>query len=352
MPDISVSPVSSSASKEPLRKPIPSAAWRPSNPTTLPSSHATQRATYTTGNADIFLKETNESGDAREPTMEPTLRTAYSASGEALDTNLLIVFHGLGDNATNFARFGKGMQLPQTSVLSIQGLFPVPFVGGYGWWRAFTPCGDEIGNDNATVRLDVERVRSMVRAYIREELIGRCGWLPERIFVLGFGSIVIDIACFAGLALGGAVVICGDLLPFHVAILKSSTDKMQRDTHSETQNSQCKPIDRLYRREDGGSDDVVSSTPLLAILGSRDDRLNATRAKEHFAALDLYIRPRVPAGTVHCEVIPNKGHSMPQTAAEMRLIMAFLAQRLVMRTPALEAQGVYEIRTPTPSHSH
>lgn len=60
----------------------------------------------------------------------------FQHSEDGVDENLLVLLHGLGDSAAGFARFGAGMELPQTAVLSLSGPQTVPVVGGHAWFTA------------------------------------------------------------------------------------------------------------------------------------------------------------------------------------------------------------------------
>jgi predicted esterase len=59
---------------------------------------------------------------------------AFVPSADGVDENLLVLFHGYGDSASNFLAFGRGLELPQTAVLSLGGPMLVPFIDGEGWF--------------------------------------------------------------------------------------------------------------------------------------------------------------------------------------------------------------------------
>lgn len=50
-------------------------------------------------------------------------RTTYVPAARA-DLNLLVMFHGLGDNMRSFAELANKMQLPYTAVLIVEGQIP------------------------------------------------------------------------------------------------------------------------------------------------------------------------------------------------------------------------------------
>lgn len=77
------------------------------------------------------------------PSKNSSLPFVYTASPDGIDENLLILFHGLGDNPTNFIQFGKKMRLPQTACLAIKAPFPIPFFDeGTSWFSSFDACGE------------------------------------------------------------------------------------------------------------------------------------------------------------------------------------------------------------------
>ncbi len=65
---------------------------------------------------------------------------SYRGSPDGKDSNLLILFHGLGDSIQPYETFSKRLELPQTCVLCIQGPVPV-FDFGWSWIPSFTAEG-------------------------------------------------------------------------------------------------------------------------------------------------------------------------------------------------------------------
>ena len=70
------------------------------------------------------------------------VRVAESPSGEQVDSNLLVLLHGVGDSEQGLFALGKGMQLPQTRILSLRAPLKLPLEGLGYWWF---PCPLEDG---------------------------------------------------------------------------------------------------------------------------------------------------------------------------------------------------------------
>ncbi|KAJ5223664.1 hypothetical protein N7468_008206 [Penicillium chermesinum] len=100
--------------------------------------------------------------------------------------NILLLLHGLGDSATGFSAFGRALNLPETTVVTIQGPAPVPFdLGGFHW-------GDDVSFDSSTGGLDMDagfnKSTRLLREVIRDVLMTKCGYRAREILVLGFGQ--------------------------------------------------------------------------------------------------------------------------------------------------------------------
>ncbi|CAM9610239.1 unnamed protein product, partial [Phaeothamnion confervicola] len=68
---------------------------------------------------------------------EPLRTFTYAPSPDGVDSNLLILLHGLGDTHENFANLARKMALPQTATLALRAPITLPFELGYGWYQAF-----------------------------------------------------------------------------------------------------------------------------------------------------------------------------------------------------------------------
>lgn len=79
------------------------------------------------------------------PTLShPSLIYTYTPSPSSITSNLLILFHGLGDTHLPFSTLGKSLNLPQTAVLSLRGPERVPLLEeeAWSWWMSFDPLGE------------------------------------------------------------------------------------------------------------------------------------------------------------------------------------------------------------------
>ena len=69
----------------------------------------------------------------------------YQSSPGGIDSNLLILLHGLGDTHKPFFSLGKKLQgdLPQTAILSLRGGNAVPFMeqSSWGYWDVWDSLG-------------------------------------------------------------------------------------------------------------------------------------------------------------------------------------------------------------------
>ncbi|KAM0746798.1 hypothetical protein T439DRAFT_306246, partial [Meredithblackwellia eburnea MCA 4105] len=130
----------------------------------------------------------------RAPPVYPSLRFSYSASKER-DSNLLILFHGLGDTQKPFFNLGKSLNLPQTAVLAVEGLKRVPLLEeeAWQWWESFDQLGELIPNPNPTPAI------STLIDFLTYLTASPTGpqWLPSQIHLFGFsqgGSLAIHLA--------------------------------------------------------------------------------------------------------------------------------------------------------------
>jgi len=117
----------------------------------------------------------------------------YHSAPDTIDENLLILFHGLGDNEMNFSKLGQKMNIPQTACLTIRGTSEIPFFDdGYCWFPSFEISGDlNKGKINEQRRKQgLEYSRKLI-IEILDILKDKYLWKPERIFLLGFSQLVL-----------------------------------------------------------------------------------------------------------------------------------------------------------------
>jgi hypothetical protein len=111
----------------------------------------------------------------------------YIPSADGLDSNLLLLFHGLGDTPAPYATFFRSIKLPQTAGLVLRAPLPLPFEMGYGWFRAFDDVTCQLIRGD--VKGETRRVESLghtryaVLALIRV-LVERCNWALQQLFFL------------------------------------------------------------------------------------------------------------------------------------------------------------------------
>ncbi|KAI8913174.1 Alpha/Beta hydrolase protein [Entophlyctis helioformis] len=265
------------------------------------------------------------------PAIKPSARFArlkpvFRPSKDGADSNLLLLFHGLGDTASNFATFGAKMQLPQTAICALTGPCPIPyFEEGTGWYPAFDALGEEYEPGAVKVQDGLEESRNLIAEFIDECVLGPTGWPAERVFLLGFsqgGSMALDVALLgvrsngSPLNLGGVVSVSGWL-----------------DERS-YENGSLGDGERTV----GGR----GRTHLLVTQGPKDEGMDiVTRMPRCKKVLR-----RLVASDEHLSVVlvNGKGLAMPQSKEEMTAIMSFFSKHLYLRNLALEAMSdVYEV---------
>jgi predicted esterase len=120
--------------------------------------------------------------------------------------NLLVLLHGLGDTAEKYLKLGEMLQLPDTSVVALEGTRPLGHGlgvealqgegggggggGGYQWYPAFEANGDLISPDAEDERR-VRGLRESADAVQRtlEELWRQEGWCARGTLLFGFSQV-------------------------------------------------------------------------------------------------------------------------------------------------------------------
>ena len=284
---------------------------------------------------------------------------SFSHSCDDIDTNLLIFFHGMGDSCRGSLcnSFAKGMQLPQTALLSLDaslilkcndsqrqgehlGFVELPFDLGYTWFLEHDLSMDGLmkslsvsqqGNNSLfsdLIRLSYSnstRIKSLKRAVdIIQMVIDSLTdtWSTDRMFLFGYScgaSLAAEVSCERALnkmpKMGGAIAVAGG--------------------PSLQQNS--------FRRKEEYNDCGV--TPLLIIAGSKDTSFPVSRANE---CVRIYnIMPHNQSNNVpRAQVYVKKGkeHDMIRSKDEMDQVMKFFAKHLVRRMIEFEKQGFEEVK--------
>lgn len=156
----------------------------------------------------------------------------YAQSPSGVDSNLLILLHGLGDSDNGFFNLGKNLQktIPQTAVLTLQAPLAVPFLDPgqhWMWYPAFDQMGELLTKPNPS---------AVVKHFIAvlHHLVGECGWRTSSIHLFGFGqgaTVALETlvawtrthSCNAQQALGSVVSISGELISHPTLPTPSST---------------------------------------------------------------------------------------------------------------------------------
>ncbi|KAJ8325471.1 hypothetical protein BDV3_001274 [Batrachochytrium dendrobatidis] len=254
------------------------------------------------------------------------LKQEFRSSNDKVNSNILILLHGLGDTAANFVQFGVKMQLPQTAICAIAGPSNIPYYDqGTGWFPAYNQvdCTD-LDSGCKQLRKGIQSTRSLICSFLTECVIASKehpdGWPAERVFLLGFsqgGIMALDVALMGSwpdtytsempraLELGGVVSISGWI------------DMDRYDSSNTSINGR-----------------VVKKTSVLVTQGISDGAFDMKLFESKKSVLRRFVETE---DQLQVGVIAGKGHTMPQSQEEMRIIMGWFARVLWLRNLALEA---------------
>ncbi|KAJ3153272.1 hypothetical protein HDU89_000903 [Geranomyces variabilis] len=275
---------------------------------------------------------TNKEHTRAAPAAFPGVDFIYRSSGDGVDENLLVLFHGMGDLPANFIQFAVKMNLPQTALLALKAPFPVPFHEGTCWAPVYDYDGNEHPPSSPIMRQAVVKTRNLVSDFLSQRVLApadtpsneRRLWPARNVFLFGFsqgGAAAMDVALFGSLGggsssatpslpLGGTISISG--WPSEASYAGSTLPKINN-----------------------------AGQKILVTQGDRDDVCENWKSEAEF-----WKRTIASNGQLAVEIIPGKGHSMPTGAVEVRAIMSFLGPNLVLRNLALESMAdVYEVKT-------
>ncbi|KAJ5183022.1 hypothetical protein N7492_000638 [Penicillium capsulatum] len=227
--------------------------------------------------------------------------TITPSSASTPTPNILLLLHGLGDSAAAFTSFGRALNLPETTVVTVQAPTPLPFdLGGFHW-------GDDVAFDTSTGGLDMDagltRSTTTLVTVVRGALIQKCGYLPREITILGFGQ-------------GG------------MAGLATARELGQKSSGSGEETGSLAGVISIGAPYplSGSRSGSKNRTPVLLVSGRdsivvSDEAVRRTKEVFEFVEVSRYQR---------------KGDGMPSNRDEMLPVMQFLARRLRSR------QGVPE----------
>lgn len=142
----------------------------------------------------------------------------YAGAPDGVDSNLLILLHGLGDRAAPFRQLGTSLQrtLPQTAVLCIQGLKRVPLLeeDAWMWWDTFDMLGETIPNPDP--RHAIGAIEGALAYLCAPQDKGGCAWPIENVHLFGYGqggSLALEaLAARRPNAIGSVTSVCGPFL--------------------------------------------------------------------------------------------------------------------------------------------
>lgn len=238
------------------------------------------------------------------------LKTLFQKSKDGVDSNLLILLHGLGDRASNFIQFGSKMELPQTALLAIEGPCAIPwYEDGTAWFPKFDDEACELSAADPKVKKGIKKTRELLLGFLQDRVFvseqNPTGWKPDRVFIFGFsqgGIMALDILLFGNLEIGGVVSVSGWL---------------EKDAYDEI-----------------GS----SNSPILITQGTSDQFINMQGVQQKLGYLKSISKH------VNYIPVPGKGHGLPRDKLEMKEIMTFFSKHLWLRNLALEGMAdVHEI---------
>ncbi|KAE8348555.1 Alpha/Beta hydrolase protein [Aspergillus coremiiformis] len=195
--------------------------------------------------------------------------------------NILLLLHGLGDTSASFTTFGRALNLPETTILTLQAPTRLPLdLPGFHW-------GDDIAFDSQTGSLDMDagfaRATRMLVEVVRGVLVGKCGYALQEIVVLGFGQGgMLGVVLGRELALGGVVSIGA---PYPLS---------------------------------GGVVGVKSRTPVLLVAGRDSGVVGDGAVRRTEGVFEV----------VEVARYARRGDGMPRSREEMLPVMGFLARRL------------------------
>jgi predicted esterase len=249
-------------------------------------------------------------------TMLPKLFTGapfqHIPSVDGIDENLLLLFHGLGDNPGPFVALAKTLALPQTSYIALGAPHEVPLSdGGRSWFTVFDPTTFELIPARRGGERRIRSMESTVDAL--EQLLLHvyvyCGYAPRKIHLFGFsqgGTVAMQLArrcATKGKIVGSCVAIASGLL-----------EEQLYDVV-------------VFDERNCSSNNIDKKIPVLLLHGDKD----AVVSRKRVSGTEELMKNEGMEVEMHS--IPGKGHTMLNSEAETRIVMQFWAQNLSNRPP-------------------
>ncbi|GLA03484.1 hypothetical protein AnigIFM60653_003117 [Aspergillus niger] len=234
-------------------------------------------------------------------TLTITPPSSSSSTTSQSSPNILLLLHGIGDTSQNLSTLARALNLPETTILTLQAPTPLPFdLGGFHWGDdiTFSPAGDldmDAGFSRST--------KTIIQEVIVDTLLKKCGYRGRDIIVFGIGQ-------------GGMV---GLEVARHFKDLSEGVKDGDRELGGVV--SIGAPVGLSGKAPASGTG--KSRTPVLVVAGKEDGGERSTavsaagvrRTKEWFEFVEVSRYKR-------------RGDGMPRNADEMRPVMEFLARRL------------------------
>ncbi|KAL7650050.1 hypothetical protein ACMYSQ_011859 [Aspergillus niger] len=234
-------------------------------------------------------------------TLTITPPSLSSSTTSQSSPNILLLLHGIGDTSQNLSTLARALNLPETTILTLQAPTPLPFdLGGFHWGDdiTFSPAGDldmDAGFSRST--------ETIIQEVIVDTLLKKCGYRGRDIIVFGIGQ--------------------GGMVGLEVARHFKDFSEGGKDGDRELGGvvSIGAPVGLSGKAPASGIG--KSRTPVLVVAGKEDGGERSTavsaagvrRTKEWFEFVEVSRYKR-------------RGDGMPRNADEMRPVMEFLARRL------------------------
>jgi predicted esterase len=258
----------------------------------------------------------------------------YIPSVDGVSSNLVILFHGNGDSLEPYSSLSRSLRLPQSCYLTVQAPLPLPAgIKGFTWYRAFEADGNPITPTPTERRrlTDLRRLRLQLFTLL-DNLINKCHWALDRIFLLGFSAgahVALDLALHykqtsLSRRFGGVILISSSL------------------------------IEEAFLQGKVNFTGSFGQTPLLISHGAKDKMIKLSTAEKYFEFLcerraeepqitsehkDFSLNDKV---LMNFKVYPEKGHSMVNSPEEARDLIEFFSFHLALRQISLE--NLFEAR--------